>query len=757
MAVLGGSVPLLWPSQRSGGNSSDCALPAAPKFSAYSTANEEAFQEAEDDEDNASGRPDQRLPSRRLLAFLGAVSALEGADAMLLPASFRALQLDLALTPLDLASMSLAQALMSSLAAPVWGILADRGVLPRRIILAFGALGWGVVTLLLAAASSRNSMLLLRAVNGSLLACLGPVCQGIVADVTAESKRGEVLGLLGFLTLVGSMLASLITTPISRQMVLGVQGWRVAFSGIGAASIFVAILIWAQMEEPEKKESWGEPLPVPEDVAAEGELDAATPSKSPKTPSFVRRTASFACGSVACGSRLGAFRLRDYLQTPTFMAPQLSLFCRDALEESHGTPGAEPREPGASLTPTALLTVAITPSETLKFYAPQLKLVAPVLLIGYVCHNLEGVKILARQVGLSDFNASLISALGQGNGEHLTSECWTLAVQQVQKLSLLGQFDLRSCRRPNRLCTRVMPLPGIFQTMDGRCSDFSDRGHSVRGTAPPHAERTQCFGQFLMFWVLPDCLSSWPVMQNGIAGIARSALVSVRVPNAFVRVSAAFAYALLTALMGLTASWCATGVNRPILQVEARNHQDWSLFGGVLASRCDAQAVQSPVTLRSARPGYEMSANASYLPAPLPVYHQFWACTCYGITGFMPVWCLEYAMVYSVGFLSERVFGYKLETGLDVGGSNASLANDLEQANNTRALGLALVWATSGPWLLCLILYTFLHWSYPKDRARVAALKAGGSWCTPHGTPKAQVVGERSEGQDVERAPLAHP
>ncbi|CAE8595894.1 unnamed protein product [Polarella glacialis] len=596
------SVPLLWPSQRSGGNSSDCALPAAPKFvmtgtrrggaeSAYSTANEEAFQEVEDDEDNASGRPDQRLPSRRLLAFLGAVSALEGADAMLLPASFRALQLDLALTPLDLASMSLAQALMSSLAAPVWGILADRGVLPRRIILAFGALGWGVVTLLLAAASSRNSMLLLRAVNGSLLACLGPVCQGIVADVTAESKRGEVLGLLGFLTLVGSMLASLITTPISRQMVLGVQGWRVAFSGIGAASIFVAVLIWAKMEEPEK-ESWGEPLPVPEDMAAEGELDAATPSKSPKTPSFVRRTASFSfekllsgsCWASSMGSALGeeAFRLRDYLQTPTFMVIVLQ-----------GCFGGIP-------------------------------------------WNAMGFSTMYfQQVGLSDFNASLISALGQG-------------------------------------CTAIGTFSG-GRIGDALARHFPDHGRPLTAQISVTAG-IPCV--FLMFWVLPATPASLPW------------------------------YALLTALMGLTASWCATGVNRPILsEIVSPN-------GRSVIMAWDAALEGSMAALFGA-------------PA--------------------------------VGFLSERVFGYKLETGLDVGGSNASLANDLEQANNTRALGLALVWATSGPWLLCLSLYTFLHWSYPKDRARVAALKAGGSWCTPHGTPKAQVVGERSEGQDVERAPLAHP
>lgn len=82
--------------------------------------------------------------------LLCAVALLEGADQVLLPSVFFALQRDLHLTLNALATMTLAQALCQSAAAPFWGVLADRGILKRKTILILGCIGQGAVTCILA-------------------------------------------------------------------------------------------------------------------------------------------------------------------------------------------------------------------------------------------------------------------------------------------------------------------------------------------------------------------------------------------------------------------------------------------------------------------------------------------------------------------------------------------------------------------------------------------------------------------------------
>merc|ERR1719401_692081 len=109
---------------------------------------------------------------------------IEGADTQLLGASMKALQEDLNLQLMDISYMTMSQLVCTNLAAPFWGILADRGVLRRRTILLVGALGQGLVTILLAFVTDMLPLVFLRALNGALLAALRPISNGIVADMT---------------------------------------------------------------------------------------------------------------------------------------------------------------------------------------------------------------------------------------------------------------------------------------------------------------------------------------------------------------------------------------------------------------------------------------------------------------------------------------------------------------------------------------------------------------------------------------------
>merc|ERR1719359_2191244 len=133
--------------------------------------------------------PNLEDTSTALLTLVCLVAALEGADTMLLGATFYAMERDLSILPLHLASLAVAQALMQAFAGPMWGMLADRQVLSRKTILALGCTGWGIVTIGLGQAHSLRTMQFLRAMNGILLGTMGPMVQSIVADVIAPDKR----------------------------------------------------------------------------------------------------------------------------------------------------------------------------------------------------------------------------------------------------------------------------------------------------------------------------------------------------------------------------------------------------------------------------------------------------------------------------------------------------------------------------------------------------------------------------------------
>jgi len=196
------------------------------------------------------------------LALLCLVGGLEGADGVLLPCVFLALQQDVGLTLNDLAIMNMVQALSGNLASPFWGVLADRGTMRRKSIIVLGCIVQGLITVVLAGVDNIGPMVALRALNGAMLASLRPIANGIVADVTSEHNRGKVYGSMGIAMNIGTMAGTLIGTNMARNTVAGVHGWRVAFVIIGGASVLVGLLTWILMREPPKsagKESEGRP------------------------------------------------------------------------------------------------------------------------------------------------------------------------------------------------------------------------------------------------------------------------------------------------------------------------------------------------------------------------------------------------------------------------------------------------------------------------------------------------------------------
>eukprot|EP00927_Polykrikos_kofoidii_P066682 TRINITY_DN62239_c0_g1_i1.p1 TRINITY_DN62239_c0_g1~~TRINITY_DN62239_c0_g1_i1.p1 ORF type:complete len:596 (-),score=60.81 TRINITY_DN62239_c0_g1_i1:96-1883(-) len=187
-------------------------------------------------------------PRTTNFGLLLVICAIEGADQQLLPATFRALEADLALSPMLLGRLSLAQSLFQALACPVWGILADRQ--SRKHLLVVSAFAWGGLTLLLSMASTMRQMVVLRCLHGSTLASLSPIAQSIVVDMTTPHQRGRAFGLVMFSICLGQMIAAFVGASFGDKLFFSsVRGWRVVFALVAGLSFMVSLLVHVGMED----------------------------------------------------------------------------------------------------------------------------------------------------------------------------------------------------------------------------------------------------------------------------------------------------------------------------------------------------------------------------------------------------------------------------------------------------------------------------------------------------------------------------
>ena len=206
-------------------------------------------------EESRPGAQEKQIKSTpsAIMMLLYVVCAVEGLDLQLLPSSFKVLESQLGMTPTMLGALGMGQALCQATAGPVWGALADRGV-SRKKLLAAGAAAWGSFAMCLGFTSNFYVFFALRCLDGAALACLGPICQSIIADVATTSGRGMAFGFIDFSIKIGSCVAAFGVTAVSELTwpVLGVQvqGWRVAFVFVGLLSAGICAAVLLLMEDP---------------------------------------------------------------------------------------------------------------------------------------------------------------------------------------------------------------------------------------------------------------------------------------------------------------------------------------------------------------------------------------------------------------------------------------------------------------------------------------------------------------------------
>eukprot|EP00435_Cladocopium_sp_Y103_P056665 s643_g19.t1 len=194
-----------------------------------------------------------RQPGWKMLFALCLASAVEGIDSQLVPAVQFALQKGGMMVLTDVAILSSVQMVLTNLAAPFWGGIADRGCIKRKHILMIGAFGEAIAATLMAFVPSFPFMIVLRGMSGFFLASLRPIVNGIVADSTSDDRRGKMFSYVQSALLVGMCITTLVAGNLANIQVGEIPGWRALFVLGGILAALAGLVIGIFMVEPPKQ------------------------------------------------------------------------------------------------------------------------------------------------------------------------------------------------------------------------------------------------------------------------------------------------------------------------------------------------------------------------------------------------------------------------------------------------------------------------------------------------------------------------
>jgi len=177
-----------------------------------------------------------------VLGVLSTAFFLDSASTAALAASFRALEVQIGLSPMRQGFVLMLQSLTGSAFAPVWGVLADRH--DRTATLAAAAAIWAGATLYTTCVQTLWQLGVARLLFGIGTSGLTPVVQSVVADMFMDCERGRAFSICIAASGLGTLCAIAVVTAISQvEFVLSagptVDGWQLSFGVLGClASIF---------------------------------------------------------------------------------------------------------------------------------------------------------------------------------------------------------------------------------------------------------------------------------------------------------------------------------------------------------------------------------------------------------------------------------------------------------------------------------------------------------------------------------------
>jgi MFS family permease len=172
---------------------------------------------------------------------------LDNASGAALASSFRALEVEIGLSPLKQGTVLMVQSLTGSICAPLWGYHADR--YDRYFVLSAAAGIWAFATMATAFAGTAGlwPLATARFFYGIGSSAVTPVVQSIVADTFQDNERGRAFAFCIAASCFGTLMSTAVVTSVSMHDVNAqYQGWQMSFLVLGCLAVaFSLLLVWA--------------------------------------------------------------------------------------------------------------------------------------------------------------------------------------------------------------------------------------------------------------------------------------------------------------------------------------------------------------------------------------------------------------------------------------------------------------------------------------------------------------------------------
>jgi len=152
---------------------------------------------------------------------------------------------DLSINDWQSALPSMAMTAVFTVASLIFGLLADREVLDRRIILASGIAFWSFATALSGFSQDLDQLILFRSLVGVGEASFATVASPMIADFYPGPQRNRAYTIFGLSAPVGAAIGFGIGSMLGAHL-----GWRYAFFVCGFPGVMVAFTVLLLNDPP---------------------------------------------------------------------------------------------------------------------------------------------------------------------------------------------------------------------------------------------------------------------------------------------------------------------------------------------------------------------------------------------------------------------------------------------------------------------------------------------------------------------------
>eukprot|EP00434_Breviolum_minutum_P046036 symbB.v1.2.041433.t1/scaffold7629.1/size10152/1 len=188
----------------------------------------------------------ERQPgARRALFTLSCINALNFADRYVPAAVKTSMEEELSINDWQSALPSMAMTAVFTVASLIFGLLADREVLDRRIILASGIAFWSFATALSGFSQDLDQLILFRSLVGVGEASFATVASPMIADFYPGPQRNRAYTIFGLSAPVGAAIGFGIGSMLGAHL-----GWRYAFFVCGFPGVMVAFTVLLLNDPP---------------------------------------------------------------------------------------------------------------------------------------------------------------------------------------------------------------------------------------------------------------------------------------------------------------------------------------------------------------------------------------------------------------------------------------------------------------------------------------------------------------------------